>query len=191
MAKTMQLFLAVAMVAVPMAHAQQPVVQPAVVDPGTAIQATEVAQEADKPAKDDLFSGTEKFAKGAKNVSEVTLDPSMMGMIPSSKDGGSGMSRKMRFIVIRSYEYDKPGMYKMEDVEVYRKKLDDGSWSCSIRVREKDESTDICSRQTADHKGSEMVIIAAETKELTFIHMSGNMSLNDLQKMNGMGRLTH
>jgi hypothetical protein len=82
-------------------------------------------------------------------------------------------------------------MYKMEDVEVYRKKLDDGSWSCSIRVRDKDGTTDICSRQTADHKGSEMVIIAAEPKELTFIHMSGNMSLNDLQKMNGMGRLTH
>jgi len=191
MTKTMQLVLAMAMAASPMAQAQQAEVQPAVADPGPTIQATEVAQEADKPVKDDLFAGTEKFAKGAKEVSEVTLDPSMMGMIPGGKDGGSDMAHKMRFIVVRSYEYDKPGMYKMEDVEVYRKKLDDGSWNCSIRVREKDESTDICSRQTADHKGSEMVIIAAEPKELTFIHMSGNMSLNDLQKMNGMGRLTH
>ena len=58
-------------------------------------------------------------------------------------------------------------------------------------VREKDGSTDICSREIARAGGSEMVIIAAEPKELSFIHMSGNMSLNDLQKMNGMGRLTH
>jgi len=114
-----------------------------------------------------------------------------MGMVGKTDGKDGDLAKKMRTMVIRTYKYDKPGMYKMEDVEVYRKKLDDGSWSCSIRVREKDESTDICSRQTADHKGSEMVIIAAETKELTFIHMSGNMSLNDLQKMNGMGRLTH
>jgi hypothetical protein len=181
MTKTMQLVLAVAMASSPMARAQQA----EVADPGATIQATAVSQPAGKPAKDDLFAGTEKFAKGAKDVSEVTLDPSMMGMIPASKNGGSDMARKMRFIVIRSYEYDKPGMYKMEDVEVYRRKLDDGSWSCSIRVRDKDGTTDICSRQTADHKGSEMVIIATEAKELTFIHMSGNMSFADLAKMGG------
>jgi hypothetical protein len=180
MTKTMQLVLAMAMAASPMALAQQA----EVADPGATIQATEVSQPAGKPAKDDLFAGTEKFAKGAKDVSEVTLDPSMMGMIPGG-NGGGALARKMYFIVIRSYEYDKPGMYKMEDVEVYRKKLDDGSWSCSIRVRDKDGTTDICSRQTADHKGSEMVIIAAEPKELTFIHMSGNVSFADLAKMGG------
>jgi hypothetical protein len=50
-------------------------------------------------------------------------------------------------------------------------------------VRDKDGTTDICGRTSSDHETSEMVILAAEPKELTFIHMSGNMSLEDLQKM--------
>jgi hypothetical protein len=137
--------------------------------------------------KDDLFAGTEKFEKGASDVSDVNLDPSMMGMIHGG--GPAGLAKKMRFMVVRSYEYPKEGMYNPDDVEVYRKKLQDGSWSCSIHVKDKDGTTDICSRSTPDHEGSEMVIIAAEKRELTFIHMSGDMSLDDLEKVNaGQGR---
>jgi hypothetical protein len=135
-----------------------------------------------KQVKDDLFAGTEKFAAGASDVTEINLDPKMMGMVP----GGAGnLAHKMRFMVIHTYEYPKPGMYKDEDVEAYRKKLQDGSWSCSIHVKDKSGTTDICSRTSADHEGSEMVILTAEPKELTFIHMSGNMSLEDLSKMGG------
>ena len=66
-----------------------------------------------------------------------------------------------------------------------RKKLDDGSWNCSIHVRTKTSSTDICTRVSPDHQANEMVIIAAEPLELTFIHMRGRMSLDDLSKMSG------
>src|ERR1039457_5207685 len=146
--------------------------------------------------KDDLFAGTEKFAKGASDVTEINLDPKMMGMVPgsageaglgrkmeclvisTSQDGAgeAGLARKMKFMVIHTYEYPKAGMYSEEDVEAYRKKLQDGTWSGSIHVKDKDGTTDICSRTSPDHEGAEMVIMAAEPKELTFIHMSGNMS---------------
>jgi hypothetical protein len=136
--------------------------------------------------KDDLFAGTERFAAGACDVTEVNLDPSMMGMVGKGKDkDGAGLARKMKFMVIHTYKYDKPGMYKMEDVEAYRKKLEDGSWSCAIHVRNKEGSTDICSRLASDHETREMVILSAEPKELTFIHMSGQMSLDELEKMGG------
>jgi hypothetical protein len=90
----------------------------------------------------------------------------------------------MKFMVIHTYEYPKPGMYKDEDVEAYRKKLQDGSWSCSVHTKDKSGTTDICSRNSSGD-GTEMVILTAEPKELTFIHMSGNMSLSDLSKMGG------
>lgn len=134
--------------------------------------------------KDDLFAGTEKFAKGASDVTEVNLDPSMLGMIPAGS-GASGLAKKMKFMVIHTYEYPKEGMYNPEDVEVYRKKLEDGTWNCGIHVKDKSGTTDICTRTAPDHESSEMVILTAEPKELTFIHMSGNMSLSDLQKMGG------
>src|ERR1039458_4159599 len=42
--------------------------------------------------KDDLFAGTEKFAKGASDVTEINLDPKMMGMVPGSA-GEAGLAR--------------------------------------------------------------------------------------------------
>jgi hypothetical protein len=182
MTKTMQMVLVMAMAATPMARAQQATVQPAVADSGDAMQATYVAQSIGVAFKDDLFAGTEKFAKGATDVSEINLDPKTMGLIRGDNDGG--MAHRMKFMVIRSYTYDKPGMYNMDDVEVYRKRLNDGTWSCSIHVRNKDGATDICSRSASDGS-SEMVILSAEPKELSFIHMSGNLSLADMARTGG------
>lgn len=140
--------------------------------------------------KDDLFSGTEKFAQGASDVTEVNLDRNMLGaMNGKGKEGDA--AQKMKFIVVHSYTYDKPGMYRMEDVEEYQKKLTTGSWNCFIHVRERKngESTDICSRKDPDNN-NEMVIITAEPKELTFVHLSGQMSLNQLSMMGQMGAMT-
>lgn len=185
MKKWMSSVLAMAIGMVPMAESQLVALKSLVGRPIFSLQAENVSMAGAGSAqvKDDLFAGTEKFATGASEVSEINLDPKMMGMVPGGKDGGSDVARKMRFMVIHSYKYDKAGMYRMEDVEAYRKKLTDGTWSCSIHVREKDGSTDICSRTSTDHESSEMVILTAEPKELTFIHMSGNMSLEDLGKM--------
>ncbi len=183
MTKTMQLVLAMAMVVAPMVRAQQAEVQPAVADSGDATQATYVAQAIGIAFKDDLFAGTEKFAKGATDVSEINLDPKTMGLVRG--DYAGGMAHRMKFMVIHNYTYDKPGMYNMDDVEVYRKKLNDGTWNCSIHVRNKDGATDICSRTTPGSDGSEMAIISAEPKELSFIHMSGNVSLADMARSGG------
>jgi len=76
-------------------------------------------------------------------------------------------------------------MYKMEDVEAYRKKLTDGSWNCFIHSRDKDGSTDICQRTAADNETHEMVIMTAEPKELTFVHLKGKMTIDDLRKFSG------
>jgi hypothetical protein len=73
--------------------------------------------------------------------------------------------------VVRTYEYDKPGMYRMEDVDAFRNKLNTGDWHCSIHTRDlkNGESTDVCSKRRTDDL-SETAIISVEPKELTFIH---------------------
>jgi hypothetical protein len=130
--------------------------------------------------KDDLFAGTEKFAQGAKDVTEINLDKNMLGMVPK---GDSDMARKMDFVVVHSYTYDKPGMYRMEDIDIFRKRLTDGSWNCFIHTRDKDSSTDICSRSVDHSETNEMVIMTAEPQELTFVHLRGRVSMSDLGKM--------
>jgi hypothetical protein len=135
--------------------------------------------------KDDLFGDTDKFATGASDVTEINLGPKTMGMVGETHGKDGDLAKKMKTMVIHTYKYDKPGMYKMEDVEAYRKKLEDGSWSCSIHVRNSRGSTDICSRTSGDKATNEMVIMTAEPQKLTFIHMSGNMSLDELEGMSG------
>lgn len=141
---------------------------------------------AEPQVKDDLFAGTEKFAQGATDVADVNLDPSMLGMVGGDKSGG--VAQKMKFIVVHSYHYPKPGMYKKEDIEPYRQKLRTGNWNCFVHVTESEtgESTDICSQPAANNQGYEMAIIAVEPLELTFVHMSGNASLAELQKLGAL-----
>lgn len=147
------------------------------------------------PVKDDLLAGTEKFAQGASKVTEINLNPSTMGMAGRTYSPEGDLTKKMKLIVVHTYAYDKPGMYRTEDVDAYVKKLEDGSWTCPIVSREKEKDQErlsyICAKSDSDQT-NEMVILSAEPQKLTFIHMAGMMSLNDLTHMsdraNGLGR---
>ncbi|QMV18718.1 hypothetical protein GOB94_08515 [Granulicella sp. 5B5] len=126
------------------------------------------AAQTSAPVKDDLFAGTEVFAKGASDVNEVTMDPDTLDMV----GGPNGRAaHNMVLNVVRSYSYDKPGMYNMQDVEAFRNKLNTGDWHCSVHTRDfkTGESTDICNKRRADGY-VETAIITVEPKELTFIH---------------------
>lgn len=144
---------------------------------------------AEPQVKDNLFAGTEKFEQGATDVTNINLDPSMLGMVGGDK---SGVAQKMQFVVVRSYRYPKPGMYKMEDVEPYRQKLRTGNWNCFVHVTESKtgKSTDICTQSAPNNQGNEMVIMNVEPMELTFIHMAGNASLADLEKLGALNGIS-
>jgi hypothetical protein len=118
--------------------------------------------------KDDLFAGTEIFAKGASDVTEITMDPDTLDLV-GGKDGKK--AHNMILNVVRTYSYDKPGMYRMEDVDAFRNKLNTGDWHCSVHTRDlkTGESTDICNKRRTDGL-SETAIITVEPKQLTFIH---------------------
>ncbi len=143
----------------------------------------------DPQGKDDLFAGTEKFAKGASDVTSVDLGPQMLGLV--SGNSGGAVARKMHFMVVRSYKYPRPGMYNMADVDAYRQKLQSGNWNCFVHTYESksQSSTDICNRTLPGKGGREMVIMTVEPRELTFIHMSGEGSLAGLGALGALGGL--
>lgn len=131
--------------------------------------AAEGAGQGTQPqVKDDLFAGTEIFEKGASDVTEITMDPDTLDLV-GGKDGKR--AHNMILNVVRTYEYDKPGMYRMEDVDAFRNKLNSGDWHCSVHTRDlkTGESTDICNKRRSDGL-AETAIITVEPKELTFIH---------------------
>lgn len=142
------------------------------------------------PQQDDVLAGVDKFAQGAKEANEVTLDKNMLGLAggflskkddPKAKD----LMKKMDSVLVRNYEYAAPGGYKMEDVEQVRKRLESGGWTHIVKVRSATETTDICVKTDTEGVMSDMVIINAEPLELNFIHLRGHMSPGDLSEMSG------
>jgi hypothetical protein len=164
------------------------VVLAAVFAMGMLAQGTVLAQQnADSvkiaAGKDDLFAGTEIFAKNATDVTEITMDPDTLTMV-GGKD--KDKAHDMVLQVVRTYEYDKPGMYNMADVDKYREKLNTGDWHCSIHTRnmKTGESTDMCNKRRTDDL-HESAIITVEPKELTFIHTISHHG--NMMGMPGMG----
>jgi len=131
-------------------------------------QAVKAAAAADPQMKDDLFDGTEQFAKNATDVTEVTMDPQSLNMV-DGKD--KEKAHRMRLNVVRTYTYDKPGMYDIAEVEKFRNKLNTGDWHCSVRTRslKTGNSTDVCQKTRTDGL-VESAIMTVEAKQLTFIH---------------------
>ena len=144
------------------------------------------APAAGEPQKDDLFAGTEKFSKGASESSEVDLDKNMLGATAAFAGSAAGFA-KLDLVSVRSYGYPHAGMYSMADVEEIRKKLDDTECKHIVRTREKDGMTDVCVR--TDHEGHwrEMMVIDAENNELSFIHLKGAVSMDDLSRLGSLG----
>ena len=129
--------------------------------------------------KDAFFTGTEKFAKNAKEVNEVNLDKNMLQM---TDDSQKDMAGKMDFVSVRSYEYAKEGDYSRSDVEEFRNRIP-GDWSHVVHVHEEKEDTDVWMKSDPGGQTSEMVVITVEPRELNFVHLKGHMSLRELSKM--------
>jgi hypothetical protein len=180
MTKTVQLVLAIAVVGGSMATAQHGAINSVTTVPGIKMQTANASKATQ--VKDDLFADTVKFSHGASSVTEINLDPTTMSMVGSKPGQNADLARKMSMVEIHTYKYDKPGMYRVEDVDAIRKKFEDGSWRCSVHTRNQNGSSDICTRGAGDPETNEMVIITVKPQKLTFIHMKGKMSLDDLNQ---------
>lgn len=139
---------------------------------------------------DSLFAGTERFETGTKNVTEVNLDKNMLAMAArsggESKNNSLGnMAGKMDFVYVREYEYPRPGLYQMSDLEIFRQRLSNSSWSHMVKERGEKENTDVWVKTDREGVYTEMVVIDAEPTDLTFVHLKGQMSMKDLAKAGG------
>lgn len=154
----------------------------------------EGGQAAQPLPKDDLFAGTEVFAKNATNITEITMDPDTLNMV-----GGPDQHRARTMVlnVVRTYQFDKPGMYNMADVDAIRNKLNTGDWHCSVHTRDLKNGggTDVCGKRRTDGL-KETAIITVEPKQLTFIHTirkeggPGSSELGYFPMLPGLGPMT-
>ena len=86
-------------------------------------------------------------------------------------------------IHVRHYEFDKAGSYSDQDLEPLRKQVSEGAgWSRILNVKEKDENTEIFVLTQGGKIGS-CLILSAEAKELSVVHIMGTLTLAQMKEL--------
>jgi Domain of unknown function (DUF4252) len=134
----------------------------------------------------------EKLAEHATESVDVTLDTSMLQLASKflSKDDPEEVQvkrlvSKLKGVYVRSFEFDKEGQYSLSDVEAIRAQLKTPVWSRIVGVRSlKGENSEVYLKKDGEQIGG-LVVIAAEPKELTIVHIDGPINPEDLSSLGG------
>jgi hypothetical protein len=150
------------------------------------------------PSPWPLSAPVEKeLAARASNVTEVTLDKSMLAFASKFMDGKdkdqaavNQLIQGLDGIYVRDYEFDKEGQYSMEQVEKLRQAIETPEWTPIVHTSEvkKNEVTDVLVKQVnGETRG--MFILSAEPKELTIVLILGPIRMDQLGELKGLSGL--
>jgi Domain of unknown function (DUF4252) len=139
------------------------------------------------------FKLLDKLAANAKDSTNITLEGPVLkmalGLLGSDKNADSVKSLVSRLngIYVRSFEYDAPGRYNAADLEPLRTYLDAGHWTKIVDTKEGKEVSSIYVLPLAGDQFGGLAVISAEEKEVSVILIDGQVSMNDLGKLGGLG----
>jgi hypothetical protein len=134
----------------------------------------------------------DKLAEHATETVDVTLDSSMLQLASRflSKDDPDQVHvkqlvSKLKGVYVRSFEFDKDGQYSKSDVEAIRSQLKAPSWTRIVGVKStKGENSEIYLKKNGDQVAG-LVLINAEPKELTIVHIDGAIDPQELSELGG------
>lgn len=135
----------------------------------------------------------EKLSAKAKEVVEVTMDGPMLRWASKYLSAEDPDEKKcaelvanLKGIYVRSFEFDDAGAYSKADVEALRSQFRSPAWQRVVGVRsERDgENVDVFFKLEND-KMAGIVVIAAESKELTFVNIVGPLDVEQLADLGG------
>lgn len=133
-----------------------------------------------------------RLADKAKETVDVTADTAMLKQAAGFLAGKSSETQKLNQmldgvtgIYVKSFEFAAPGAYTESDIDIIRKQLSAPGWSRVVSVRDKQELTEIYFWREKDTNGG-MVVISAETDELTVVNIVGRVDLASLAALGPM-----
>lgn len=124
------------------------------------------------------------LAAKAKEKAEITFDGSMLAeALKSAPEKVKGSITNVSRFVLRHFEFEKEGEYSNSDLDNIRKQASSAAgWSRILSSKEEKESVDIYVLNQGGKPGG-FLLIAAEAKELTVIHVIGSIELATLQEV--------
>lgn len=127
----------------------------------------------------------DSVAAKAQNKTEVDLEGPVLTAMQKSVNNKdlAGILQKVTGVFVRTYEFEKNGAYSDADLQTLRKQVTGApGWSRVVNVKEDNESTEIYVFSDAGQPAG-FLIISAEPKELTVVHVQGTIQLAQLQEV--------
>lgn len=135
----------------------------------------------------------DELTKKAEEVTEVTLDATMLGfakMALSGKDADQAVARRvidrLKGVYVRVYEFADANAYTSAQLEPLRAQLSQSTWKKLVNVRSKKggDNVEVFIRME-NGMNTGLTVIAGERKELAIIHIDGPIDLSDLSGLAG------
>ncbi|MBV9145851.1 MAG: DUF4252 domain-containing protein [Acidobacteria bacterium] len=135
----------------------------------------------------------DKLAAKASETTEVTLNAHMLQLAAKFMNDDEGdreareLVKKLKGIYVRSFEFDEPGAYSPSDVEGLRMQLKPPMWEkvVGVRSRRDGENAEVYFKSDSSDVIQGLVVIAADPRELTIVHIDGPLDPSDLEKLGG------
>ncbi|MDR3698882.1 MAG: DUF4252 domain-containing protein [Candidatus Sulfopaludibacter sp.] len=141
-----------------------------------------------------LPANLEKLAQKAKESAEVTLDGSLLKLAArflSDKDTDEAGAKKalngIDAIYVRSFTFDHDAAYDEADLNELRAAYRGPEWSRIVGVRSQTsgDNADVFFKVSANGQLGGIAVIAAGTRELTVVSITGNIDPAQLMDLGG------
>jgi len=134
----------------------------------------------------------DRLAAKASETTEVTLNERMLRLAEKFMNDEDDVEarelvKKLRGIYVRSFQFDSPGAYTDSDLESVRSQLKSPLWEKIVNIHSKHqgENAEIYFKADNNDRIDGIVIIAADPKELTVVHVDGPVDPSDIEKLGG------
>jgi hypothetical protein len=136
----------------------------------------------------------DRLAAKAQATVDITLDKSLLGLAARFLSGRDDDEVRVKRLIagldgvnVRSYEFDSAGEYNSADVEAVRVQLQPPAWSRVVGVTSKrnSEDADVYIKTESNGNVGGVVIIAADARELTIVHIAGSIDPAQLADIGG------
>jgi hypothetical protein len=125
----------------------------------------------------------EAIASRASEKSEVDMDSASLaaaqkltGKVPANLAG-------LTEVHVRAYEFAKAGAYSDQELDPIRKQVGPGSgWNRIVSVKDKSDTVEVY-MFTAQGKAGGFLVLAGEPKELTVVHVVGDLTVEKLHEI--------
>jgi hypothetical protein len=137
------------------------------------------------------LSQLDPLAKKATETLDINVDERLMQLTAKflGHDPDDEEVRKvitgLKGIYVKSFEFENPGEYTEADLESIRTQVRNTSWTRIMHATSKKDGEIEVYLMTNGSQVGGLVVIAAETKELTVVNVLGDVNLEKLTKLEG------